>query len=48
MKGIVIMAMKNDDRIIDLMKQIEEKKKALAGRKLDSPQKQPVFWNLTE
>lgn len=34
MKGIVIMAMKNDDRIIDLMKQIEVKKKALAEKKV--------------
>lgn len=34
MKGIVIMATKNDDRILELMKQIEAKKKVLAEKKV--------------
>lgn len=33
-KGSIIMATKNDDRILLLKKQIEEKKKALADRKV--------------
>lgn len=34
MKGIFIMAMKNDDRILELKKQIEEKKKMLSEKKI--------------